>query len=121
MELFDVTQKALEVALHGTEKRQGVITNNLANINTPGFKRSDVEFGSQLAAALQFTGTSAAVSAVQPVVKTDNASSMRVDGNNVDVDREAAYLAQNQLQFSALMAVTTKNLQTMSSIITGAR
>ncbi len=121
MELFDVTQKALEVALHGTEKRQSVIANNLANINTPGFKRSDVEFGDALAQALQFSGTAEAVGAVTPIVKTDNVSSMRVDGNNVDIDREASYLAQNQLQFSALMSVTTKNLQTMSNIITGAR
>ena len=54
-------------------------------------------------------------------MKTDTLSAMRVDGNNVDVDREATYLAQTQLQFSALMAVVTKNLTTMSSIITGAR
>jgi flagellar basal-body rod protein FlgB len=121
MELFDVTQKSLEVALHGTELRQQVISNNLANVNTPGFKRSDVEFGPALAEALQFSGTNAAVGGVMPVVKTDTASAMRLDGNNVDIDREATYLAQTQLQFSALMAVVTKNLTTMSSIITGAR
>jgi flagellar basal-body rod protein FlgB len=121
MELFDVTQKSLEVALHGTELRQQVISNNLANVNTPGFKRSDVEFGPALAEALQFSGTSSAVAGVTTVVKTDNQSTMRADGNNVDIDREATYLAQTQLQFSALMAVVTKNLTTMSSIITGAR
>ena len=121
MELFDVTQKSLEVALHGSELRQQVISNNLANVNTPGFKRSDVEFGPALAQALQFSGTTSAVGDVAAVVKTDNASTMRLDGNNVDVDREATYLAQTQLQFSALMAVVTKNLSTMSSIITGAR
>jgi len=87
----------------------------------PNFKRSDVEFGPALAEALQFNGTNSAVGAVTPVVKTDTLSAMRVDGNNVDVDREATYLAQAQLQFSALMSVVTKNLTTMSSIITGAR
>jgi flagellar basal body rod protein FlgB len=46
---------------------------------------------------------------------------MRVDGNNVDVDRESTYLAETQLQYQALMAVVTKNLTTMSGIITGAR
>lgn len=51
MELFDVTQKSLEVALHGTELRQQVVANNLANVNTPGFKRSDVELGPALAEA----------------------------------------------------------------------
>ncbi len=124
MELFDVTERSLEVALHGTELRQQVIANNLANINTPGFKRSDVEFQHQLAEALQFQGSSGgvdAVASVTPTVQTDNVSTMRVDGNNVDVDREATYLAETQLQYSALMAVVTKNMATMSSIITGAR
>jgi flagellar basal-body rod protein FlgB len=122
MELFDVTERALEVALHGTELRQQVIANNLANVNTPNFKRSDVEFQQQLAEALQFDGASTSdVAAVTPTVQTDNLTTMRVDGNNVDVDRESTYLAETQLQYSALMAVVTKNLTTMSSIITGAR
>ncbi len=42
MGLFDVTSSALEVAIRGTEQRQTVLANNLANVNTPGFKRSDV-------------------------------------------------------------------------------
>ena len=46
---------------------------------------------------------------------------MRQDGNNVDVDRESTYLAETQLHFQTLMAVVTKNMQTMSSLITGAR
>ena len=120
MELFDVTQRALEVALHGSELRQGVIANNIANVNTPGFKRSDVSFGPELASALSF-GDTDAVTAVDPTVSVDDDSVMRVDGSNVDIDREANNLAQTQLQFSALMAVVTKNLSTMSQIITSAR
>ena len=46
---------------------------------------------------------------------------MRVDGNNVDVDKEATDLAQTQLLNQALMGVVTKNLTTMSSLISGAR
>jgi flagellar basal-body rod protein FlgB len=120
VELFDVTQRALEVALHGTEMRQQVLANNLANANTPGFAPSDVDFGHQLAEALQFDGTSDAVGAVTPTVSTDS-SVMRVDGSGFDVDREATKLAETQLQFQALMGVETKNLSTMSSIISGAR
>ena len=121
MELFDATQRALEVALHGTEVRGTVLANNLANVNTPGFKRSDVEFGSELASALDAGRSPDAVAAVQPLVTTDSQTSMRLDGNNVDVDRESTYVAENQLQFQALMGVVTKNLTTMSSLITGAR
>lgn len=121
MELFDVTQRALEVALHGSEMRQTVIANNLANVNTPGFKRSDVSFGPQLAQALELGGSADEIGDVSPTQTVESSTSMRQDGNNVDVDREANNLAQTQLHFSALMAVVTKNLSTMSQLITGAR
>ena len=120
MELFDVTERALEVALHGTEVRQTVLANNMANVNTPGFRRSDVQFGGELARALA-SGSPSAVGGVAPQVIGDSSGAMRSDGNNVDVDRESTYMAENQLQFQTLMAVVTKNLTTMSSIITGAR
>jgi flagellar basal-body rod protein FlgB len=120
VELFDVTQRALEVALHGSELRQTVIANNIANVNTPGFKRSDVSFGPDLAGALA-AGDAGDVAEVDPTVTLEGGTTMRVDGNNVDIDREANNLAQTQLHFSALMAVVTKNLSTMSQIITSAR
>ena len=122
MELFDVTQRSLEVALHGSELRQSVIANNIANVNTPGFKRSDVSFGPELANALEFgDGDASDVAGVDPTVAMAGGTTMRVDGNNVDIDRESNNLAQTQLHFSALMAVVTKNLSTMSQIITSAR
>ena len=52
MSLFDVTSSALEIAIKGTEARQSVLANNLANVNTPNFKRSDVSFQGALASAL---------------------------------------------------------------------
>ena len=121
MELFDVTQRVLEVALHGTELRQTVIANNIANVNTPGFKRSDVSFAPELAGALAAGDDPGSVAGVDPTVSLESGTTMRVDGNNVDIDREANNLAQTQLHFSALMAVVTKNLSTMSQIITSAR
>ena len=51
---------------------------------------------------------------------TDSATSMRADGNNVDVDTESANLAKNQLLFDSVMAIDTKRLHTMDSAITGA-
>ena len=57
MGLFDVTQVALQQALAGASARQQVLANNVANANTPGFTRSDLDFHSQLAAALQNGGS----------------------------------------------------------------
>jgi flagellar basal-body rod protein FlgB len=123
MGLFDVTSAALEVAIRGTEQRQSVLSNNLANVNTPGFKRSDVSFQSALADALssaQNSSDTASVDATPFTTQTDSATSMRLDGNNVDPDVEAANLSKNQLLFDSVMAIDTKRLHTMDSAITGA-
>jgi flagellar basal-body rod protein FlgB len=119
--LFDVTSSALEVAIRGTEQRQTVLANNLANVNTPGFKRSDVSFQGALADALQSSGgDTSVVDATQFSTTTDSSTSMRADGNNVDVDAESANLAKNQLLFDSVMAIDTKRLHTMDTAITGA-
>ena len=121
MGLFDTTQLGLEQALSGAALRQRAIANNIANANTAGYKRSDVDFHSALAGALGAPDAQSKLRGLFFKPETDTSSATRADGNNVDIDREATYLAQTQLQFSALMAVVTKNLTTMSSIITGAR
>jgi flagellar basal-body rod protein FlgB len=122
MGLFDVTSSALEVAIRGTEARQTVLANNLANVNTPGFKRSDVSFQGALADALQSSsnGSTAGVDDTQFTTTTDTSTSMRADGNNVDVDTESANLSKNQLLFDSVMAIDTKRLHTMDTAITGA-
>src|SRR5690606_29086412 len=51
MSLFDSTQLALEAALRGASLRQELLTNNVANINTPGYQRQDVDFHAALRAA----------------------------------------------------------------------
>jgi flagellar basal-body rod protein FlgB len=119
--LFDVTSSALEVAIRGTEQRQTVLANNLANVNTHGFKRSDVSFQGALADALQSSGgDTSGVDATPFSTTTDSSTSMRADGNNVDVDTESANLAKNQLLFDSVMAIDTKRLHTMDTAITGA-
>lgn len=122
MSLFDVTSSALEVAIKGTEARQSVLANNLANANTPNFKRSDISFQGALASALSSSsrGDTSGVDATPFTTSTDSSSSMRADGNNVDVDVESANLAKNQLLFDSVMAIDTKRLHTMDSAITGA-
>ena len=118
--LFDVTNAALEVALKGAEQRQAVLSNNMANVNVPGFKPSEVSFQDQLANALQSSNDPSTVAQVSPQISTDT-TVMRADGNGVDVDRESAKLAENQILFDTMMAIQTKKLHSLSSLITGAR
>ena len=118
--LFDVTNAALDVALRGTEQRQAVLSNNLANVNVPGFKPQDVTFQDQLASALETSSDPSRIDQITPRATVDT-HAMRADGNGVDVDRESANLAENQILFDTMMAIQTKKLHSLSSLITGAR
>ena len=94
-------------ALDASSLRQQVIANNLANVNTPGFKRQDVAFESKLSHALaqrHALGAAGqnAVEQVRPQVVTDSATSERADGNNVDMESENVNAAINTLRYEAL-------------------
>ena len=111
---MDVLQKGLSASW----TRNAVIRNNLANVETPNFKASVVEFESLLAKALEeggFTGTrthpghreigagSTGWETVRPLVLQNGELSMRMDGNNVDIESENVRMAQNTLFYNTLM------------------
>jgi flagellar basal-body rod protein FlgB len=103
MDLLDTTQLGLERALSGSARRQSAIAANLANVNTPGYRRQDVDFHSELQRA--FAAGRDAGDAGAPTIQADPAAPMRADGNSVDVDTEAAAQAKNGLEYEALSAV----------------
>lgn len=103
MELFDTVQVALERALSGASLRQEALAENLANVNTPGYQRRDVDFQGALRSAME--SGKAAVAATPMEITTDPSAPMRADGNSVDVDAEAAGLAKNGLEYQALTTV----------------
>jgi len=105
MDLFDTTQTALETAMRGQALREQALAENLANANTPGYQRRDVAFQDALAAAL--SGGRGAVEAVRPTTTTDMGAPLRLDGSNVDVDKEAASLARTGLEHEALVTVVS--------------
>lgn len=98
--------------------RHEVISNNLANINTPGFKRSEVEFENLLAKEIYGEDPGNKLQMVRthdkhlpmkplkfiasPQVELDASTTMRVDKNNVDIDIEMATMAKNHLYYTAL-------------------
>ena len=123
MELFDVTFQTLDLALGAAGKRQEVLANNLANVNTPGYKRLDVEFDGMLAKALDSAraGDRRALDELRPGVNTDDAVSVRADGNSVDVDQEMAFLAENNIRYNALVQLTQKKLEGLKYVISDGR
>jgi flagellar basal-body rod protein FlgB len=115
MSLFDTTQIALERAMSGAAMRQEAIANNLANVNTPGYQREDVDFHGALMAALQ-TGDPerAAFSVVR-----EEGSAGRADGNGVDADVENAQMARNGMEQEALAAVAKARIGIVEMAIGG--
>src|SRR5687767_11705034 len=105
MPLFDSTFHALNAALGASGMRQQAIANNIANVNTPGYQRKDVEFDGALRKALEADaeGDSSLLAELKPTVTTDQRATMRQDGNSVDIDQEMADLAENNIRYNALV------------------
>ncbi len=118
MALFDLTQTALERALAGSALRQTLIADNIANASTAGYKRSDVDFQSTLAKALE-TGEQSSVDSVQFAPQVDE-SSGSADGNNVDVEAELASMSENSVTYQTLVSVA-KARNSMIQIAIGGR
>ena len=104
MNLFDTTQLGLERAIAGSGMRQATLAGNIANANTPGFQRKDVDFNTTLRAALESDTPSLDTKAVSFSAKTE-AGAMRYDGNGVDIDVESATMASNGLTYETLVSV----------------
>jgi flagellar basal-body rod protein FlgB len=118
VELFDTTMVGLQRAMSGAQLRQQVLANNLANANTPNFKRSDVDFHDALALAFARPGaTTADIGADQFGVTTDSSTTMQVDGNNVDVDTEMSDLAQNSLDYQGMTSVLASRVGILKTAI----
>jgi flagellar basal-body rod protein FlgB len=101
MSLVDSTQLTLEAAMRGAWMRQTLLTNNIANADTPGYQRQDVNFESTLQSAMS-SGESPSQIQFTPETQSGSAGP---NGNGVDVDSESAQLAENGLDYQALTQV----------------
>lgn len=115
MSLLDTTQLALEAAMRGSMLRQTLLTNNLANADTPGYQREDVNFQGALANAIQ-NGQSPANVAFTPTVQPGAVSA---DGNGVDGEQDSADLAENGLLYENLTEIAASREGILKTAIDG--
>jgi flagellar basal-body rod protein FlgB len=85
----------LERFLNVTSDRQSLVTRNMANIDTPGYRTQDIDFRSELQRAVG----SEDQSMLSTVSHRVSGLIQRPDGNDVSLDREGMLLAESQLQF----------------------
>lgn len=107
--------RGLESVLDRSAFRHQVISANLANIDTPGYRTRDVrEFAGEMEQAM--AGEEASFT---PIAHEIPGLLERPDGNNVSVERESLLLAQNQLRFTVAVAFLKSEFHTMMSAING--
>lgn len=133
--LFSPTMDLLGKGLDAASLRNRVIANNLANVDTPGFKRSEVLFEEELRKAMNQQGKITGYLTnerhipiggrpavdVKPQVVVRNDTAMRNDGNNVDIDREMAALAKNTILYTALAQELNGEFTKLRTAITEGR
>ena len=116
--LFDTTQLALERAIGGAAQRHSALAANLANVNTPGYQRVDVDFHSALRNALEQNGdTRTAVERAGFSAERDGTAATRADGNGVDADAESAKLAANGLEYQAAVQVAHSRISILRTAL----
>ena len=110
MRVGDTTMSTIEWALGAEAERQRVSANNIANINTPGFRSSRVDFESSLAAAMQSNGATA------PNATTHAANTpQNINGNDVALEDETMILRKSSLHYDALAEALSMKFSTLRS------
>jgi flagellar basal-body rod protein FlgB len=120
---FSGADSYIRAALTGLSSRQRTIANNVANVDTPNFKASEVRFEDALKSAMTrqpgAAPTQATLNDVASRTSFVDGTTTRADGNNVDIDREMEMLGESQLTYSALTQVMSTRLGILRSVVSG--
>lgn len=117
----------LGTSLDATAKRGTVIQNNIANSQTPNYKRKDIRFETELKHAFAKSSNDTVDARVKHLdldalgnseVYTDYEElSYRYDGNNVDINNENAIFAKVQIKYNGLMTVLNKDFENLQAVM----
>lgn len=131
MDVTDKTLQAMTTALNFREMRQKLITSNIANANTPGYKAKKIDFEEALARALDVDGQmtmgatdgrhfnvgSGGFNNLEPEVYENPNGVVSENGNTVDVEAEMAVMTENKLMYDALVQLINKKMGIMKYAI----
>jgi flagellar basal-body rod protein FlgB len=127
--------QVLEKAMNAAAMQQQMISNNIANVDTPGFKGSEVVFQSKLDALISGKDKAflplmvtdknhiplvqeMSIDKLEPQVVTNTDTSLRNDGNNVDIDSEMSKMAENTTYYAAMAQLTSAKITSLLHVIT---
>jgi flagellar basal-body rod protein FlgB len=130
------TNYLLEKSLDVESQRRRVIANNIANVDVPHFKRSEVNFESELGRVIREKESSdnklpallndpkhipffipKEVESVQPRTNLDYNTTYRNDGNNVDIEKEMVDASKNVMRYNALVQGLSQNYKILKTVM----
>ncbi|HIS29261.1 MAG TPA: flagellar basal body rod protein FlgB [Candidatus Avamphibacillus intestinigallinarum] len=126
MNLFGSTISKLESGLNYATKNNNVISNNIANIDTPNFKSQKVQFKDVLADESQkatrthekhLPFTNSGESGYKVI--SNHSTVYNNNGNNVDVDKEMTELAKNQIYYQGLVDRMNGKFKSIQTVLRG--
>lgn len=115
MNLFSPVVRGLGSAIDMLQTRHRVLTENVANAETPGYRAKDVDFGTALAQAFEEPRAHGEGTAVE--IAKDSRASVKIDGNSVDLDTEMAKLSENAFKLEALTQILSRKYVGLKTLI----
>jgi flagellar basal-body rod protein FlgB len=114
----------LEKSLDASWLRNDIISQNIANVDTPNYKRKEVKFEEYLNSEMKYSRISNGKSRLKgsgdiKVIEDHRNYSYRLDGNNVDIEREMAKLAVNTLRYNTLIQRMSGQFNKIRTVIRG--
>lgn len=130
MNLFSITIKQLEQGINYASTKQKVISNNIANVETPGYKAKTVQFRDMLEREIENLEaykthekhlSFSSRSSMSYKISTRHQASYKSNGNSVDIDLEMSEMAQNQIYYDALIDRINGKFKSLKSVIKGGK
>jgi len=107
---FDKNFAVLEQLMTISANKQKVIANNIANVNTPGYRRKELKFEEAFLTAIEENDVGA-LRKIEGKVRDSDDPTLRNDGNNVDIDKEMGLMNRNSLAYSMYTQLYAKKLE----------
>ena len=120
------------IGARAQQKRMEIVANNIANVDVPHFKRSEVNFESELRRLLMEKADPSNrfpaimtderhipfyverdVRGVRPRIRLDYTTTLRNDGNNVDIEKETVDAAKTQMRYNAYVTMLNQNYKVL--------
>lgn len=123
MKVFTDSLAQLERVMTYSRDRHGVLSNNIANVDTPGYRAQDMErpdFGDTLQLSRTDARQSSGAGALGPTsnVEISDDQTPRSDGNTVSLERQMAKLEENRVRFGAASTVVSRRLAMLRYVVT---